>query len=110
VPESERLAVDDLGYADDGIAHLTAKIGFQDDPNVPAILRQAAGLGLECEIDPDNASYFLSRITIVRTGAPGMRAWRKRLFTSMACNAASPMNYFGLPSERTVAVGGQIAC
>jgi KUP system potassium uptake protein len=73
-------------------------------------MREAAGLGLECEIDPDDASYFLSRITIVRGDEPGMRAWRKKLFTAMARNAASPIDYFGLPSDRTVAMGGHIAC
>ena len=100
VHESERLVVDELGYSDDGIIHLTARFAFQDDPNVPAILRQAAALGLECKIDADNASYFLSRITIVRSNSPGMRAWRKRLFIALARNAASPIEYFGLPSCR----------
>ena len=50
------------------------------------------------------------RITIVRSSEPGARAWHKKLFTAMARNAASPIEYFGLPSDLTVAVGGQIAC
>jgi KUP system potassium uptake protein len=110
VPEAERLVIDELGYSDDGIIHITARIGFQDDPDVPGILWQAADLGLECRIDADSASYYLSRITIVRSGTPGMRAWRKRLFIAMARNAASPIEYFGLPSERTVVMGGHIPC
>ena len=36
VPESERVSVDDLGYRDDGITHLTARFGFQDTIDVPA--------------------------------------------------------------------------
>ena len=39
VDESERVTVDDLGYTDDGITHVTARFGFQDDLDVPATLR-----------------------------------------------------------------------
>ena len=40
VPAAERLTIiDDLGYRDDGITHLTARFGFQDEPDVPATLR-----------------------------------------------------------------------
>src|SRR3954453_8703671 len=42
VRDSERISHDDLGYKDDGIGHMTARFGFQDDIDVPAILR--AGL------------------------------------------------------------------
>ena len=30
VPPSETLTFDDLGFADDGIIHLSARFGFQD--------------------------------------------------------------------------------
>jgi KUP system potassium uptake protein len=56
------------------------------------------------------SSYLVSRITIVRSNSPGMRAWRKRLFIALARNAASPIEYFGLPSDRTVVLGGHIPC
>jgi KUP system potassium uptake protein len=35
VPEAERVAIDDLGYADDGIAHVAARFDYMDEPNVP---------------------------------------------------------------------------
>src|SRR6201999_3967074 len=39
VPDSQRIAdVDDLGYTDDMIAHVTVKFGYMDTPNVPALL------------------------------------------------------------------------
>jgi KUP system potassium uptake protein len=37
-----------------------------------------------------------------------MRAWRKRLYVAMARNAASPVDYFHLPRERTVSLGSMI--
>jgi KUP system potassium uptake protein len=108
VPESERLVVDDLGYEDDGISHLTARFGFQDSPDVPRLLVLAEETGLECEIDPAGAVYFLSHVSVTPTAAPGMAGWRKRLFVAMARNAASPVDYFHLPGERTVTLGSQI--
>ena len=77
-------------------------------PAVPQALRLARAQGLECDVDPEHATYFLSHITIQPTGAPGMAGWRKKLFVAVARNAASPVDYFGLPPERTVQVGEQI--
>jgi KUP system potassium uptake protein len=108
VPESERLVVDNLGYEDDGISHLTARYGFQDIFNVPRLLTLAEETGLECEVDPDNAVYFVSQVAVTTTAAPGMRGWRKRLYIAMSRNAASPVDYFHLPGDRTVSIGSQI--
>jgi KUP system potassium uptake protein len=108
VDVARRLSIDDLGYRDDGIAHVTACFGFLDYQDVPKALRLAAEQGLEREVDTDELSYFLSRITIVVTDAPGMRKWRKRLFVAIARNAADPVEYFGLPLERTTMMGAHI--
>ena len=58
--------VDDLGYRDDGITHVTARFGFQDDLDVPRTLARAAKR-LEREADFERVSYFLSRISIIAT-------------------------------------------
>jgi KUP system potassium uptake protein len=108
VPEAEQVAVDDLGYQDDGISHVTARLGFQDDIDVPRLLELAVARGLERECDVERASYFLSRMTIVRSDAPTMRRWRKKLFMAVARNAANPVTYFGLPDDRTVVMGSHV--
>jgi KUP system potassium uptake protein len=108
VPESERLVVDHLGFEDDGIAHLTAEFGFQDVTDVPRLLKLAEERGIEGHIDCDGAVYFLSQISIVPTDRPGMQRWRKHLFVALARNAASPVDYFKLPRDRTVSIGSQI--
>jgi KUP system potassium uptake protein len=105
----ERLVIDELGYEDDGIMHVSARFGFLDDTDVPATLRLAAQKGLERPIDLDHASYFLSRMTIVRSeSAPGMARWREKLFIAMSHVAASPVPYFRLPDDRIVTMGGHI--
>jgi KUP system potassium uptake protein len=109
VPEAKRLRADHLGHPADGITVLKARFGFQDEPNVPATLRLAAERNLlEGTLDVDQASYFLSQITIVPTDAPGMSSWRKRLFLTMAHNAAHPAAYFRLPDDRTLTIGERI--
>jgi len=107
VPSRDRVTVDDLGYRDDGITHLTLRYGFQDNVNVPRALR-AAAKHIEGDVDLHAVSYFVSRINIETTRAPGMPRWRKRLFVAIARNAASPIDYFGLPDERTVTVSSRI--
>jgi KUP system potassium uptake protein len=108
VPRRERLSVDSLGYADDGVVHLAARFGFQDDQDIPRVLTDAFMLTDELEVDADTAFYFLSRITIERGSHPGMVRWRKKLFIALSRNAASPAVYFGLPVDRTVVMGSRI--
>jgi KUP system potassium uptake protein len=109
VAPADRIQIDDLGDPYDGIELVRARFGFQDEIDVPAALRLAAESGSESAgIDPDTASYFLSRIVIDPTDAPGMARWRKRLFVAMSRNAASPASYFGLPVDRVVALGSTI--
>ena len=108
VPADRRLVVDNLGYDDDGIAHLTLSYGFSDAPNIPAALRQACVDGSEIDIDPDQASYFLSRATIQAGQGDEMSRWRKQLFITLTHNAANPADYFSLPGDRTVVMGTHI--
>jgi KUP system potassium uptake protein len=108
VHRSERVVVDELGYEDDGILHLTLHFGFQDFHDVPAALLQATSQGLEVEIDVARATYFVSQITLVRGDAPGMSRWRKKLFLALSRVSASPVEYFGLPGHRIVTMGSYI--
>jgi KUP system potassium uptake protein len=108
VPIEDRILVDQLGYSDDGIVHLEIRFGFQDDQDIPAMIRQSIGASSELDLDAERASYFLSRLAIERGDQPGMATWRKRLFIGLAHNAASPASYFCLPDDRTVVMGERI--
>jgi len=108
VPLGERLTIDQLGHTADGIVHLSVRFGFQDEQDIPEVLREAQGLSDELDLDPDTASYFLSRIIIERGGHPGMITWRKRLFIGLSHNAATPATCFKLPLDRTVVMGSRI--
>jgi KUP system potassium uptake protein len=108
VPDEERVVVSDLSYRDDGISLVVARCGFQQQPNVPELIRQAAAAGLESAVDLSDVTFFLSRIEIVPGAAPGMPQWRKRLFLATAHLAADAVDYFKLPRHATVLMGSAI--
>ena len=73
-------------------------------------MRSAASRGCsERNLDLEHASILRLPHHHHPDPAPPLRTWRKRLFVAMARNAASPIDHFGLPSDRTVLVGSQIA-
>ena len=105
----ERFSVDDLGYADDGIYHLTIRYGFAERPDLPRALREARRRKrLPVDFDPDSTSYFVSRGNIRKADRPTLARWRRALFIVLAQNAANPADYFSLPIERTVVMGTHV--
>jgi KUP system potassium uptake protein len=108
VAPEDRFAVDDLGYSDDGISHLTARFGYMEQPDVPAALRRAAEGPLGFPVEVEDASYFLSTIELRAGENGGMARWRKRLFLASSHVSADAADYFGLPRERTVVMGSLI--
>ena len=55
---------DDLGYRDDGITLVRARLGYMDDPNVPAMIPLIEKAALERPLEPDDLSYFLSTLEL----------------------------------------------
>jgi KUP system potassium uptake protein len=110
VDSHDRFTVELLGHGLFKVFHVAIRIGYHDKLNVPEALQLCRMRGLlERNLDLEHASYFASRITIVPTDAPVMQRWRKNLFIAMARNASSPIEHFGLPSDRTVIMGSQVA-
>ena len=109
VPATERLVVDDLGYADDGIIHVTARFGYMDTP-------ERARPPCACSTRPTPRPASSS--TTPRTSSPRSscaaathrrwRRWRKRLFIATSHITADAAEYFGLPRDRTVIMGSHI--
>jgi KUP system potassium uptake protein len=108
VAEEDHLVVDSLGYEDDGISHLTAKVGFQEAIKVPELFALACTKGLEGNAREEDAVYILSQMTLRPTAGPGMKLWRKRLYVALARNSISAADYFHLPANRTVTLGSTL--
>ena len=76
-----------------------------EEADVPAALKLALGDSFE----PMRTSYFLSRQTLLPSGAvPGMALWREHIFALMMRNAQSAMDFFRLPTNRVVELGSQV--
>jgi len=108
VPEDQRTDVDALGFAQDGIVHVTARFGYMEPADVPAALRLLTPEETEGAIDVDQASYFLSKLELDAGPEPTMAPWRKRLFIATSYLAADAADFFHLPHDRTVVMGSRI--
>jgi KUP system potassium uptake protein len=108
VPADQRLVVDDLGYADDGITHVTARFGYLETPDVLGALRQLDPAATEGRLQVESASYFLSKIELQCGPAPTMARWRKKLFIATSLTAADAAEAFALPRANTVVMGSHI--
>jgi KUP system potassium uptake protein len=109
VDPEDRFVVSLIGQGLFRVFHVVDRVGYRDRLNIPAALALARKQGLlERNLDLEHASYFVSKITITPTDAPGMQSWRKDLFVAMARNAASPIQAFCLPGDRTVMMGSQV--
>ena len=75
VPREERVTVASL---DHGFWRVTARYGFMESPDVPALLAQCAEQGIVAR--PMETSYYLGHERLLPTGPTTMAGWRKRLF------------------------------
>ncbi|MBV9819750.1 MAG: KUP/HAK/KT family potassium transporter [Solirubrobacterales bacterium] len=110
VDAADQLSSEWLGERLFKVVHVTYRVGYQDSVSIPDALLQARKRGLlERALDLEHASYFVSRMTIIPSDAPGMGRRRKNLFIAMARNSSSPISHFGLPRDRTVMMGSEVS-
>ena len=103
VPPAERVEITQIGR---GFWRVVARYGFMETPSVPEIMRRAAAQGLETF--RGRTSYFLGRETFVSTGRSKLPGWRRALFLFLARNARSPTEYFAIPPNQVVEIGGRM--
>ncbi len=104
VPPDQRVEVVELGS---GLYRMVLRHGFMSAPNVTQSLAETK-LG-DHSINLARTSFYFGRETILPTGRGRMARWRKRLFGVMARNASSATEYFGIPPNRVVELGTQVA-
>ena len=107
-PEAERTVVDSLGYKKDGIIFVTANYGYMEKTHVLDALRDLDPKKTEGKLAIEDASYFLSKLELVRGRKKTMAQWRKRLFITTSYITADAAEHFGLPHDRIVIMGERI--
>ena len=108
VPDDQRITVDALGHKDDRITFVSARFGYMDRQDVPALLPLIRKASLEQPLGRGEPSYFLSTIDLSIGDAPGLSRWRKRLFLATSQITADAAEYFQLPGDSTVIMGSRI--
>lgn len=101
--EDSRISVTDEGS---GFYRITLRHGFMEEVDIPASLKTVTACGVP--VGKMDTSYFLSRQTLIPSERPGMAIWREKLFAWMVRNAATPMEFFNLPTNRVVELGSQV--
>ena len=81
--------------------------GFVEAPNVTRAL--AAMMLDDQPVNLARTTFYFGRETILPTGRGEMAHWRKRLFGLMARNANPATAHYGLPPNRIVELGTQVA-
>jgi KUP system potassium uptake protein len=108
VADSERIEIDPLGDAHDGIIHVTARFGYMETPDVHSALRVLEPTAAEGLIAIDDATYILSKIELTKGEDHAMPAWRKSLFIATSRLSTDGAEFFGLPQDRTLIEGARI--
>jgi len=103
VDDEARIEIERLRL---GFVAVTARYGYQDEPDVAAALAVARSRGLD--IDLDDASYYVDHVTVLTTGKARMAPWRKHLFAALHRNATPVARSYNIPPDRVVEVGGYV--
>jgi KUP system potassium uptake protein len=105
VNEAGRLTVTEIGPQ---FWHATARYGFMERLDIPALLQQAQAGG--CGIDLSDITYYVGHETILpREDGQGLPRWMASYFAIMQRNSMHLSDYFRLPADAVVEIGRQIS-
>jgi KUP system potassium uptake protein len=104
VPDEQRLEIDELGK---GFFTIRVRYGFTDEPNILRALAQCRVGGFRFNLI--ETSFIIGREKL-RLRARTRRHWRWRdaLFILMSNNTLDATEFFRIPPNRVVELGGQI--
>jgi len=104
VPEEQRLEIGELGK---GFYTIRLRYGFMDQPNVVRALAQCRIGGLRFNLM--ETSFVIGREKLrSRPRRTAFWRWRDRLFILMSNNTLDATEFFRIPPNRVVELGGQI--
>jgi KUP system potassium uptake protein len=100
----DRVEVSHLGF---DFHAVTARYGFMQQPHIPRLLERCSQHGLQ--LNMMETSFFVGRIKVVPQRGSRFGAIRCQLFELMHRNALSATEFFRIPPDRVVELGGQVA-
>jgi KUP system potassium uptake protein len=104
VPEEQRLAIEELGK---GFYTMRIRYGFLDQPNVVRALAQCRVGGFHFNLM--DTSFIIGREKVrPRPRRAAFWRWRDRLFLVLTNNTLDATEFFRIPPNRVVELGGQV--
>ncbi len=103
LPEAERLHIDHLGQ---NFHTVTIRYGFLEEPDIPRALALCRVGGFRFNLM--ETSFFVGREKLVMKRPSGMRLPFKKLFILLSNMALDATEFFRIPINRIVELGGQV--
>lgn len=104
VPDEERSTYEKV---DSNFARIIIRYGFMDAPDVPQALARAIPKS-DVALDDMTTSYFVGRSVLSASKDEGLPFWQDIILIFLQRNAYNPAEFFNIPSNRIVALGGQV--
>ena len=104
VPSEERST---YVKVDQNFARVILKYGFMETPDVPNDLAQAIPVK-DAPLDYMMTSYFMGKSVLSASKDEGLPFWQDIILIFLQRNAYNPAEFFGIPSNRIVALGAQV--
>ena len=102
IPEAERL---EIHHLDKNFHTVTVRYGFLEEPDIPRVLAQCRVGGFRFNLM--DTSFFLGREKIVARRRSGLSLPFKKLFILLSNVALDATEFFRIPVNRIVELGGQ---
>ncbi len=103
LPEAERLQIDHLGQ---NFHTVTIRYGFLEEPDIPRALALCRVGGFRFNLM--ETSFFVGREKLVLKRPSGLRLPFKKLFILLSNMALDATEFFHIPINRIVELGGQV--
>jgi KUP system potassium uptake protein len=97
----------EAAHLGDNFNCIVVHYGFMEQPSIPWALDECRAQQLQ--FDMMQTSFFVGRVAIVADKRSGVSAIRRRVFEAMHRNALSATEFFRIPPDRVIELGGQVA-
>ena len=103
VAPEQRIEIEDLGK---GFFAILVRCGFMEQPSVAQVLTLCRAQGLP--FDPMTTSFVVSREKLRRAKRSPLGRWRQAMFIALSNHAVNATEFFGIPPNRAIEVGGHV--
>ena len=103
VTDDERIAIEHL---DHNFHTVTLRYGFMEEPDIPRALAQCRILQFRFNLM--ETSFFVGREKIVPARRSPLSRWRQALFILLSNTMLKITDFFDIPTNRVIELGGQI--